>query len=141
MLRHGLSISRHVLEVCDTFLHTPSPWVVIFRERKVVMESKILNGTGHNLILEIYNGRTICIPPDMDKVICKYSHSECILVDGLPVTQRILNKHNLPAYREGVYIVVSKVVKSFFPHRDDLLLVGSTKKTEEGIVALGLQRF
>lgn len=107
----------------------------------------MLNRTEHDV--KVYNTVGAIIP---DKVLEKY-HGEPIRVscesrkvdtiEGVDIYENVYGEvTGLPEFKEGVYYVVSAMVRQALPHRKDLLSPGQLIRNEQGqpIGCLGLVR-
>lgn len=96
---------------------------------------ELINLTTHPV--EVYTGRgLVTIPPSTRVARCKLRREaigEIKIGDArIPVTQNaVVAIHGLPDPRPGVYYIVSLMVASACPHRDDLLVPDAPLKDGE----------
>lgn len=56
-------------------------------------------------------------------------------IGHVPISQTIFGEpENLPDYKEGVYYIVSQLVKNALPERDDLLVPAEIVRNESGVI-------
>jgi hypothetical protein hcinC1_00210 len=98
---------------------------------------KIFNTIGietPDMVLEQYHGEPIRVSCESRKVD---------VVEGIDIYENIYGEvTGLPEFKEGVYYVVSAMVRQALPHRRDLLSPGQLIRNEQGqpIGCLGLVR-
>jgi hypothetical protein len=62
-------------------------------------------------------------------------------IDGVPISKTVFGEpEGLPDYKEGVYYIVSQLVKSALPDRVDLLVPAEVQRDEKGNI-LGCKSF
>ena len=100
-------------------------------------EVTIFNTIGANIpdkVLEQYKGEPIRVSCESRKVD---------VVEGIDIYEVVYGEvTGLPEYQEGIYYVVSAMVRQALPHRRDLLSPGQLIRSESGqpIGCLGLVR-
>lgn len=100
-------------------------------------EVRIFNTIGANIpdkVLEQYTGEPIRVSCESRKVDT---------IEGIDIYEVVYGEvTGLPEFKEGVYYVVSAMVRQALPHRKDLLSPGQLIRNEKGqpIGCLGLVR-
>lgn len=100
-------------------------------------EVKIFNAVGiktPDMVLEQYKGEPIRVSCESRKVDT---------IEGVDIYENTYGEvTGLPEFKEGVYYVVSAMVRQALPHRKDLLSPGQLIRSEAGqpIGCLGLVR-
>lgn len=103
----------------------------------------IINKTPHpvtildlNLVKVLKN-----FPVEGEPVRLAVSTQPCQEIDGFRTTKTIFGEpENLPDKKEGVFYIVSQLVKNALPERDDLLVPAEVVRDETGRI-LGCKSF
>ena len=101
----------------------------------------IINTTPHNVNICGANNKVINTFLKSDNPIRLNSTSNQIGdVNGIPVNSVAFGSANLPAFQEGIYYIVSALVKNAFPNRPDLLVPHDVVRDEDGNI-IGCRSF
>ena len=94
----------------------------------------IINMTPHQIDLVLDSGEVwLEINPSGDLIRLSMTTEEDGLVDGIPVSRTTYGEATgLPEFEEGVFYVVSGLVKSALPHREDLLVPSEMVRDDKG---------
>jgi hypothetical protein len=92
------------------------------------------NCTPHTLNIHL-DGQIINIEPSsiVPRVVTP-ERVQVDLVEGIPIFDSVGDStvEDLPEWQEGVYLVVSRVLATACPHRDDLLVPGTLIRDDKG---------
>lgn len=96
--------------------------------------AEILNGTPHSIkIVDDACNLLKEIAPSGILPRCSATTEVVGEVDGIPLTKTVYGQvENLPEYKEGVFWIVSGLVRAALPDRKDLLSPGSQVRDSEG---------
>ena len=101
----------------------------------------IINTTPHNVNICDANSKVINTFLKSDNPIRLNSVSNQIGdINGIPVNSVAFGSANLPAFQEGIYYIVSALVKNAFPNRPDLLVPHDVVRDEGGNI-IGCRSF
>lgn len=95
------------------------------------MKTKIINTTPHDI--NVYEGDKIVrvIPPAGWTIRLEENTVDVGVLDGIPETETTYGTADLPEEKEGVYYIVSAMVKKEFPNRRDLRVPARTVRNEK----------
>ncbi|MDY4474591.1 hypothetical protein [Mitsuokella sp.] len=96
---------------------------------------EFVNCTPHEINVVLPDGTIRTIPTSGHITRCSQVNEIVAIIDGIPVTrQKLGSVVNLPDKKEGVFLIVSRIVAAAEPGRDDLLIPGPLVRDEKGIV-------
>ncbi len=99
------------------------------------METKILNLTPHPITICDGNGVKIREIPSSGLVRLKAVTVPAGAVNGIPVTKTEFGQaEGLPDFQEGTYYIVSQLVKTALPGREDLLVPAEVVRDASGVI-------
>lgn len=96
---------------------------------------KIINATPH--AINVVNERMEVVRTFMPEISVRVSsRTEIVgIIDGIPTDRTVFGEvEGLPAPQEGTYYIVSRLVKSALPDREDLLCPGQQVRNDQGQV-------
>lgn len=99
------------------------------------VQERIINATPHAVNIISDNGESLrTFEPEISVRVS--SHCEVVgTLAGIPIDSATFGEvEGLPEYREGVYYIVSRLVKQALPDREDLLCPGQQVRDSEGRV-------
>lgn len=89
--------------------------------------SIIRNLTPHEVVVRLQDGTEVTFHPEGKPARVSVSQVPDGNIDGIPIMKTVLGQvENLPAPQDGVFLIVSGIVKSAVPERDDLLQPDTT---------------
>lgn len=98
----------------------------------------VKNGTPHKITIVDDAGRVVHEIPTSEVIRCAVStaHVGTLVVGDvtIPVTSSVYGEANLPPVEDGVFWVVSALVRAAHPERDDLLVPADLVRDEEGAI-------
>jgi len=95
----------------------------------------IINTTPHNVNICDTNSKVINTFLKSDNPIRLNSVSNKIGdINGIPVNSVAFGSADLPAFQEGIYYIVSALVKNAFQNRSDLLVAHDVVRDSDGNV-------
>jgi len=101
----------------------------------------IINTTPHNVNICDTNNKVVQTFLKSDNPIRLNSTSNQIGdVNGIPVNSVTFGSADLPAFQEGIYYIVSALVKNAFLNRPDLLVPHDVVRDEDGNI-IGCRSF
>ena len=106
--------------------------------------TKIINMVNHEVTILNAKDQVIKVFPKGQEILRLVEHIENVdVVDGVLITRTTYTEpENLPKETQGVYYIVSQMLKNNLPHRNDLLVPTNIKRDENGLVlgahALGI---
>ena len=91
---------------------------------------KIINLTGHPVIIYQLNAEPIVIPSE-GQVRARYTTNKMGFLDTplgkVPITQNVYHRSRyMPPIVQGTYYIVSRIVAELFPERNDLLITNES---------------
>ena len=87
----------------------------------------IINMTPHSIVVDGMS--KITYKPSGNVLRIGYESEELYTINGNIVERNVLSGHNLPDPQDGVMLLVSAMILSTFPDRDDLLAPNTNKAT------------
>jgi hypothetical protein len=105
--------------------------------------TRIINLTGHIINIRTKKGTLIRqFKPYPKKIMLNEVKERVGIVDGVPLEKVSYARPDwLPTAKQGTYYIVGKIVKAFYPDRDDFLVpctvVRNSKGYIDGVETLG----
>ncbi len=95
--------------------------------------SKIINKTPHDVVILDINGKEIKrFRPEGSNLRLNAEVRRVGTVGKIPITKSKWKEvQGLPVYEEGVYYIVSQLIKAFLPHRKDLFIPAEIVRDEK----------
>lgn len=109
--------------------------VMYLTEEKIKKEKEIMiiNKTPHPINIIENEVTTRRFPPIGEPIRLAVSAQPCPEIDGIRTVKTVFGKpENLPAEKDGVFYIVSQIVKSALPGRDDLLVPAEVQRDDKG---------
>ena len=101
----------------------------------------IKNMTPHPINVVNGEGKNIRIIPNEGIIRLKTETSPAGKVDGIPLTKTVFGvSEGLPEFQEGVFLIVSQLVKNALPERKDLIVPAEVVRDEKGNI-IGCKSF
>lgn len=97
----------------------------------------IFNRTSHSVDIVGANGQEVCsfAPAELAARVTILEINLVDGIDGIPITETKFGEvENLPEFKEGVFYIVSQMVKNALPNRKDLLVPTETVRDRAGRV-------
>lgn len=100
--------------------------------------TNLINLTPHTINIVLPSGAIYDVPASGQVVRCAQSETRLFdlqMGDGIsiPVSGQVFGEViGLPEYQEGIFYIVSRLVASACPDRDDLLVPGPLVRNEDG---------
>ena len=97
----------------------------------------IQNRTPHNVTIIGANGQEVVTFNPIEPAIRVSTKTEVVdsMAGCIPITETQFGEvENLPEYKEGIFYIVSQIVKNACPDRKDLLVPNETVRDEKGHV-------
>ena len=89
----------------------------------------------HAVSIVLSSGEQMTIEPSGSVARCSQRDEFVQELDGVRITRQVLgDATGLPPRQEGVFFIVSRLVASAAPDRDDLLIPGPLVRDEKGVV-------
>lgn len=89
----------------------------------------------HDITIVLASGEQMTIEPSGLVARCSQRDEFVQELDGVHVTRQVMGDvTGLPPRQEGVWLIVSRLVASASPDRDDLLIPGPLVRDERGVV-------
>jgi len=101
------------------------------------IKATLINKTPHPItFLDEENNLIREIPKSLEPIrILSKVHSTDFTLDGIPITKMVYDEETLlPAREEGVWYIVSPLVKSLFKYRTDLLVPNEIVKMFDKVI-------
>lgn len=96
---------------------------------------KLVNCTPHKIDILLGDGTIRSIPASGTIARCEQRDEVVALFDGIWITkQRLGDVVDLPEKQDGVGLIVSRIVASALPERDDLFIPGPVIRDSQGVV-------
>lgn len=95
----------------------------------------LINMTPHDITIVDVNGNIIKVIPASGKLIrlAQFTVSAGFTVDDVPITITSYSEPNgLPDYELGKFYIVSQLIKSAIPYREDLLVPAEMVRDDKG---------
>lgn len=100
--------------------------------RTTLEDNMLVNLTPHELNIHTHEG-VVELPPSGEVARCSVSSEEAGELEGIPLSRTTLGKvEGLPAPRPGVWLIVSTLVRTACPDREDLLSPGPLVRDDNG---------
>ena len=89
----------------------------------------------HAVSVLLATGETMTIEPSGTIARCEQQEETLCEIDGVTITRQVLGGvTGLPPRQEGIRFIVSRLVASAAPGREDLLIPGPLVRDEKGVV-------
>lgn len=99
----------------------------------VIRPSVIFNRTPHEVTVLGYNNEVLEVfPKSEDPIRMETDTVDVGKYDRIPISKTVFTLDNLEPEREGVYYIVSQLVKANLPHRNDLLVPAEIIRDDTG---------
>lgn len=96
----------------------------------------LINATPHDVHIKTIDGKLITLPASETPARVHIERKEAGVHDGVRVVVPVVvGINNLPPKREGVLIIVSKLVADALPERDDLVVPDLIERNGDVVVA------
>lgn len=95
----------------------------------------LINMTPHDITIVDVNGNIIKVIPASGKLIrlAQFTVNAGFTVDDVPITKTSYSEPNgLPDYELGKFYIVSQLIKSAIPYREDLLVPAEMVRDDKG---------
>lgn len=94
---------------------------------------EILNLTPHDINIYVNGKEILTIKPYGIIPRCEQKETTLCEINGIPITKQVfVHVYCLPEQEHGVFLIVSKLVASAFPYREDLLIPGPIVRDTDG---------
>ena len=99
--------------------------------------TRIINLTGHAINLRTKEGTLVrYFRPYPIKIVLKEVKEHAGILDGVRIEKVSYTRPDwMPKVKEGVYYIVGKIVKAYFPEREDFLVPCSVVRNEKGHIS------
>jgi len=93
-----------------------------------------INLTPHPVTIVSQDGTKLTeIPPSGELARLKASTVRDSEHEGIPLSKTVFGEPTgIPEYKEGVYLIVSQMIKSALPNREDLVVPAEVVRDEKG---------
>ena len=93
----------------------------------------LINLTPHIVNIFVDGKEKVTLSPSGIVPRCSQTEEQVMVVDGIPVSRQVFGEVvDLPAPKDGVYLIVSRLVAAACPDRDDLLCLGPMVRGQNG---------
>jgi hypothetical protein len=109
---------------------------------KTRIEKSLVNCTPHDINVFLEDGSMVVLPKSNAPARCGevISSADYTTLEVQIVRKKFGDIENLPDPVEGIFYVVSAIIKAAAPYRKDLLLVNDTVRNEKGVI-IGCKSF
>jgi len=98
--------------------------------------AKLVNMTPHDVVVLNSDNTVLMVLPKTDSTVrLSVNTVECEPLGKVPTSKTVFGDAvGLPDFEENTYYVVSQLVKSALPHREDLLVPADVVRDEKGLI-------